>query len=301
MNRVALCVATSRGVSVVRHLLARNPSLAYFICTFPETPGEPPFVGALDKEARAIGSGFDVVRRVERSIPLSHFDPQLCLFVNWRYLVPRAFFDSIPNGAFVFHDSLLPLYRGFSPTVWAIAEGAEMAGASLFLMSEQVDEGPIVDQAAISIGPRESVRQVFDKVTGAYLGILDRSFESLLRGHPRLQEQDHARATYRPRREDSDNKIDWRLDTSTIFNLIRAVTRPYQGAWTELAGDRFRIWWGEPLATPVMPAPGTFVRNHWGLTVSTGSGSLLVTDYSVEPASSDADVSLPTQGRFIAD
>jgi methionyl-tRNA formyltransferase len=168
-------------------------------------------------------------------------------------------------------------------------------------MSEQVDQGPIVDQAAISIGPRESIRQIFEKVTGAYLEILDRSFESLLRGNPRLQEQDHARATYRRRREDSDNRIDWGLDSTTIFNLIRAVTRPYQGAWTKFAGDRLRIWWGEPSAIGTGAPPGTFAYDDSGLTISTGRGSLAVTDYSVDRSGSGADVYMPPQGRFLVD
>jgi methionyl-tRNA formyltransferase len=281
--------------------VAQHPSLGYFICTSPEAPGEPRFVEALAEEARAIGSGFEVTRHVEKSIPLSKFDAQLCLFVNWRFLVPRAFYTSIPKGVFVFHDSLLPKYRGFSPTVWALAEGAERVGASLFRMSEQVDQGPIVDQEAISVGPRESIGMVFERVTDAYLEILDRSFGSLLLGTPPLREQDHAQATYRRRRQDADNRIDWRLDSTTIFNLIRAVTRPYQGAWTDLARDRLRIWWGEPAPIRTPTPPGTFLHEDSGLTVSTGSGSLLVTDYSFDRSGFGPDLSIPPRGCFVAD
>lgn len=286
---------------MVRHLVARHPYLTYFICTFPEAGEEPPFVEPLARAAQEIGCGFEVIRRVERSSPLAHFNAQLCLFVNWRYLVPRSFYAPITNGAFVFHDSLLPKYRGFSPTVWAMAEGEETVGASLFRISDQVDEGPIVDQQAISVGPRESIGEVFGRVTDAYLEILDRSFQSLLSGTPSLREQDHAQATYRRRREDSDNRIDWRLDSTTIFNLIRAVTRPYQGAWTEFAGERLRIWWGEPAENRSETPPGTFVHDRSRLTVSTRSGAFLVTDYSVDGSVSGTDVSVPMQGRFLVD
>ena len=52
-------------------------------------------------------------------------------------------------GAFVFHDSLLPEYRGFAPTVWAIVNGRDHTGATLCHMADEVDSGDIVDQERI--------------------------------------------------------------------------------------------------------------------------------------------------------
>ena len=93
--------------------------------------------------------------------------------------------------------------------------------------------------------------------------------------------QDHAQASYFGGRTPEDGKIDWRGPATGIYNLMRAVTHPYPGAFTSLAGRKLYIWNGRPLAAPAAApdAPGriTLALPGEGLLVATGDGHFLIT------------------------
>jgi len=60
-------------------------------------------------------------------------------------------------------------------------------------------------------------------------------------------------------RRAGDGRIDWSRPALEIYNLVRAVTRPYPGAFTELSGEKFTVWWAIPLPAEAGNAlsPGT--------------------------------------------
>src|SRR5262249_44273378 len=145
-------------------------------------------------------------------------------------------------GAYVFHDSLLPRYRGFSPTVWAMINGESETGATLFAVSEEVDYGDIIAQSRVSINSDETIAEVMERVTDAYLLLLEQNLPRLMSGNVPRTPQDHLRATYTSKRVPEDNRIMWNSPTDVIHNLIRAVTRPYTGAYTYLDDMKLIVW-----------------------------------------------------------
>jgi methionyl-tRNA formyltransferase len=166
----------------------------------------------------------------------------LAFAVNWRFIIPESVYKHATHGPMVFHDSLLPRYRGFSPTVWAIINGENHTGASLFEISPGVDEGEIIDQIRVPIGPDEKISAVFERVTEAYLHSLEKNIEALISGKYAKYRQDLSTVTYCCRRTHADNRINWNDPAKKIYNLIRAVTRPYQGAFTHLNGSPMTVW-----------------------------------------------------------
>jgi len=283
MKTVLLC-ATRRGYRVLERLAPRVPRGDLAVFSFREEPGEPAFLEDIRALANAHGAEFWETRQVGAEKMADFWaanEIDLMLVVSWRYLIPPSIYDRARLGAFVFHDSLLPAYRGFAPTVWAITNGKDHTGATLFRISEEVDAGEIVDQESVPIGPDECIRDVLEHVTLAYLEILDRNLAALQTGTAKLRPQDHRLATYTCRRLAADNGIAWGASTTSIFNLIRAVTRPYPGAWTTWNGQTLRIWSAERLASPpayVGRVPGRVVeiRPGEGVVVLTGDGCLLV-------------------------
>jgi methionyl-tRNA formyltransferase len=161
-------------------------------------------------------------------------------------MVPREIFERPRLGSFVFHDSMLPAYRGFSPTVWAIANGEDHTGVTLFHMDDAVDAGDIVDQERVPIGSNETIRDVLERTTETYLVLLKRNLRALKAGTAPRRAQDHAAATYCRRRTREDNQIDWARPTAEILNLVRAVARPYSGAYTSMSGRQLQIWAAQP-------------------------------------------------------
>jgi methionyl-tRNA formyltransferase len=172
--------------------------------------------------------------------------PDLILSFYYRNLISPEILALPRLGAFNMHGSLLPKYRGRAPVNWAIIHGERKTGVTLHHMTARADAGDIVDQEAVTIGPRENVREVFAKVTVAARKLLARRLDDLTRGTAPRRVQDESQATTCARRGPEDGRIDWTLSADAIFNLIRAVTHPYPGAFIEVGGKRLYIWWALP-------------------------------------------------------
>jgi methionyl-tRNA formyltransferase len=247
--RIVLCCATARGLCFLKRLVELVPNSSLTVCSFREEPHEPPFLEAIQSYAEGVGATFLETKQVGAAKHESFwgarpFDLLFC--ISWRYLVPKEFYSRAKQGAFVFHDSLLPTYRGFSPTVWAIINGEKETGVTLFEMAEAVDSGPVVDQVPVRIEENEDIAAVMEKVTNSYLELLTKNLKNLAEGTARRQVQDATRATYVCKRLIEDNRIHWHRQTGQeAHNLIRAVTKPYPGAYCYLAGRRLIIWSAE--------------------------------------------------------
>lgn len=203
--------------------------------------------------------------------------PDLIVSLYYRHLIPTRLFRTAALGAVNLHGSLLPKYRGRAPVNWAVLHGETQTGATLHHMTGRADAGDIVDQETVPIGPRDTAGEVMAKVAEAAVRVLDRQFDNLVRGAAPRRPQDEALATCFGRRTPEDGRIDWAWPTSRIFNLVRAVTRPYPGAFADWPdGRRLIVWWAEPEARHA--PPGTLLHPHPPI-IGTGDGAVRVTDF----------------------
>jgi methionyl-tRNA formyltransferase len=282
--RVGIACMTPRGIAVTRKVMALRPEVELTVVSAREEGGEPSFFEALRAVTQEHGGHFHEGRNLATLVRKGGFDPSdldLLLLVNWRSLVPASLYRLPRQGTFVFHDSLLPAYRGFSPTCWAIINGEEATGATLFAIADEVDAGDIVGQQRVAIGREDTVMTVMGRVTDAYLSLLELHLEELLAGTADRRPQDHGKATYACRRTAEDNRIDWAASTVAIHNLVRAVTHPYPGAYTSLDGRRLRVWSSRPDPESLNyrgRIPGAVVRldGAGAVAVLTGDGVLIL-------------------------
>lgn len=207
--------------------------------------------------------------------------PDVLLSLYYRNMIPERIFGQAKKGAYNMHGSYLPRYRGRAPLNWAIIHGEDHTGVSLHVMEKSADTGDIVDQEKVAIGPRETAGDLTGRVREAAVRVLGRQLDALLAGNPKKTPQDHARATYFGKRTPEDGRIDWGKSSRDIFNLVRAVTRPFPGAFTEtMWKERLKVWWGEPAEIPSGAhdlRPGTVVCST-PLTVRTLDGAFKITD-----------------------
>jgi len=296
--RIATFCAGRRGLRFLEKLRELAPDDQLVVFSFPEEAHEPPFLDDIRALARAAGATFLEARGLEREDLATFFRDtpiDLLLAVGWRYLIPRKVHGRARLGAFVVHDSLLPRYRGFSPTVWALVNGEPRVGATLFRMVDEVDAGPIVDQAAIEVGPDQSIAEVMEQVTGLYLALLERNLCRLRSGAAVGEPQDERLATFTCRRLPEDNRIDWAAPARRVHDLVRAVARPYPGAFTTFSGRVLRIWsarWVEPGRRFVGAVPGRVTRilPGEGVAVLAGDGEIQLGEVQLEgepPARAD--------------
>ena len=288
--RVILLCATRRGRDFLGKLSDLLPDAELAVFSFREEPGEPPFLDDIRRLAHSRRAEYFEAADVGRPELKGFWEStpgDLMLVVSWRRMIPARLYNRPRLGTYVFHDSLLPRYRGFSPTVWAIANGEDHTGVTLFRIADEADAGDIVDQQKVPIGPDDTIGIVRDRVTRAYLEILERNLPALLRGNAPARPQDPARATTAPRRTPEDNRIDWSAPADCTHNLIRAVTHPYPGAFTTLEGRTLRIWaakpWGgRPFPDRALPGEVFEVQTGAGVGVRTGDGALFVTEVQRE-------------------
>jgi methionyl-tRNA formyltransferase len=289
MRIVTLC-ATQRGYRFIEKLAELVPESELVVFSFREEPWEPPYLDDIRKLTLAKGGQFFETRRVGSSkwVQFWESSPMDLLFaVSWRFMVPTSVYDRARLGAFVFHDSMLPEYRGFSPTVWSIINGEDHTGVTLFEIAEGVDEGDIIAQKRVPIGPDDPIAVVLERVTQTYLDLLEQNLGSLINRNAPRHPQDHSRATYTSKRLPEDNQIEWTASTKSIYNLIRAVSAPYPGAFTYLLGEEIRIWSAIRMSANrnyVGRVAGRIVevRPGEGSVVLTGDGSLLLTKLQME-------------------
>ena len=174
----------------------------------------------------------------------------------YRHMLKQPLLNLPRLGALNLHGSLLPRYRGRVPVNWVLVFGETETGVTLHYMEAKADRGDIVAQRRVPITPEDTAVTLFAQMTAA-AGTLFRETYPLLRtGQAPRRPQDHAQASYCGGRTPADGKIDWTQPATAVYNLMRAVTHPYPGAFTTLAGRKLYIWNGRAMAAPLAAPDG---------------------------------------------
>jgi methionyl-tRNA formyltransferase len=205
--------------------------------------------------------------------------PDLILSVYYRHMIGAKILGLPPLGAWNLHGSLLPKYRGRAPINWAVLHGEPRIGMTLHRMVKAPDAGAVVDQEGVSIDPRDTAEQAFRKVLPCARVVIARQIDALLAGTVKEVAQDESEATYFGGRKPEDGRVLWTQTGRQIFDLIRAVTDPYPGAFTEIAGARLMVWWAEvdsPAARGRRGSPGEILSLD-PLVIATGDGAIELT------------------------
>lgn len=213
--------------------------------------------------------------------------PDMLFSFYYRKIVSPKILEIPPRGCFNLHGSLLPKFRGRSPTNWALVLGEEKTGVTLHEMVRKPDAGRIVAQREVRIGEEDDARSLFLKQVEAFRRMFVEVYPKLLDGTaPRLP-QDESQATTFPGRRPEDGRISWAAPARAIHNLVRAVTRPYPGAFTWLGGRKCFIWKTRPAggaAGSGCSAPGTITASTpQGVLVAAGDGLLELLRVQIPP------------------
>jgi len=211
-------------------------------------------------------------------------EPDFIFSCYYRQMLKSPWLDLPRLGALNLHGSLLPRYRGRCPLNWVLINGETETGVTLHYMEEKPDKGAIVGQKRVAITPEDTAVTLLARMTVAAGALMQETYPLLRAGQaPRLP-QDQGQASYFGGRRPEDGLISWDKDAVAVYNLVRAVTHPYPGAFTYFRGQKLFIWSGKPLADPTEPPSGLrrpgLVAAHVpgeGLLVTTGLGHFLIT------------------------
>lgn len=161
------------------------------------------------------------------------------------------------------HGSLLPRYRGRAPVNWVLVKGETETGVTLHLMTEKPDAGDIVGQEAVPIAFGDTALTLFGKLERSAESLLAELLPRIAAGEIPRRPNEIEKGSYFGGRKPEDGRIDWNRPAAEIYNLVRAVTRPYPGAFAYLSSEKILVWWAVPVPAETFPRsvlPGEQVR-----------------------------------------
>ncbi|MCF6174211.1 MAG: bifunctional UDP-4-amino-4-deoxy-L-arabinose formyltransferase/UDP-glucuronic acid oxidase ArnA [Victivallaceae bacterium] len=206
--------------------------------------------------------------------------PEVIFSFYYRDMLKSAILDIPATGCLNLHGSLLPVYRGRAPINWVLVNGETETGVTLHYMTPRPDDGDIVDQERIAIADDETAKSLHLKATAASDKMLDRILPQIKAGTAERVAQDETKSSYYGGRKPADGAIDWNRPAQEIYNLVRAVTRPYPGAFSHM-GDRKSIFWSVSPIDDVNGKPGTILSTK-PLTIACGTGAIKVNSAQLE-------------------
>ena len=168
--------------------------------------------------------------------------PDIIFSFYYRTVLSPALLDIPPAGCLNLHGSLLPRYRGRVPVNWVLVNGESETGVTLHYMTPQPDAGDIVYQRKTLISDEYTAQSLHEKLAATAAALLDACLPQLRTGSASRLPQDHSLATTYPGRRPEDGEIDWQSSPTQIRNLVRAVTRPYPGAFSYIGGKKCIMW-----------------------------------------------------------
>jgi len=206
-------------------------------------------------------------------------NPSIIYSFSYRHLIPETVLELAPLGAYNLHPSLLPSYRGRAPVNWVLVNGERETGITLHHMVARADAGDIVGQRAVAIDDSDNALTLYRKLVPLCVELITELHPQIVAGTAPRRKMDIARGSYFGRRRPEDGRIDWRWPARRIFNLVRAVTHPYPGAFCFVNGRKLLVWEAKIGAeNGTTGAPGRVVRvaDDGAIEVAAGEGSVIV-------------------------
>lgn len=215
--------------------------------------------------------------------------------ISWRWLIQCS-----KDRLIVFHDSLLPKYRGFAPLVNSLINGESKIGVSAIWGDDEYDSGAIIVQCATSIQYPIKIKDAISIICGCYAKCAETIFEAIACKREIVAiDQEESQATYSVWRDELDYAIDWRQSSASIRRFVDAVGFPYKGAYTSLDGLIVRVRSVVEVTDQVVEnrCPGKVLFLSEGRpVVICGEGMLKIDDAIIE--SNEGPKALSDLGKF---
>ncbi len=232
----------SLGLAMLQNLFLCDPQIEWQV-VHPDDVGDArSIVDDFDDFAKRNNIALSVVKnQIEGRAVLNNVQPDIVFVCGWYWLFNEMDLKVPSLGIWGIHNSLLPKYRGGSPLVWALINGDEIVGTSVFKLSSGIDSGPILHQIEIDVQPDWTIGNVLRQIEDRLIKELPAKWTALLNGDADLVEQDHGNASYCGQRFEHDGRINWALSSREIHNFINAQADPYPGAFCFLGKKKLQL------------------------------------------------------------
>lgn len=166
----------------------------------------------------------------------------LILCLGWSQLLDSELLSLAKMGCIGFHPAELPFNRGRHPLIWALALGLNQTASTFFFMNEGADTGEIVAQKKVTIDYNDDAGMLYKKIMAVAVVQLEEILDSVENGTLTVLSQDARSGNFWRKRGKKDGEIDWRMPSRGIYNLVRALTKPYVGAHFCYKNREYKVW-----------------------------------------------------------
>jgi len=209
--------------------------------------------------------------------------PDLNVMAYVTSILPESILNYPRLGTIQYHPSLLPKHKGGSAISWAIINGENKTGITIFWPDKGIDTGPILLHKEAEISPDDTAGSLyFNKLFPLGVEAIVESVELIKRGAAPRIAQDESQSTSEPLFTEKDAIIDWHQPAGKIYNLIRGAN-PRPGATTNSGSRRFKVFDSELLAGVARGLPGEVVDiTKRGFVVAAPEGAILIKRVQIE-------------------
>lgn len=270
-DKVTLFLMTEKGYSVLRAIAENYPALIDCVVSSRDQNVQKDYYDEIRDYCQETGLVF-----IDRA-DLKDVASSYAVAVSWRWLI-----NLTSTKLIVFHDSLLPKYRGFAPLVLALIKGDNEIGVTALFATGDYDCGDVIAQSKSSISYPIKIQTAIEVLAENYKELAIQLMNLIISGGQVLTgtHQDETQATYSLWRDENDYEIDWSQSADQIKRFVDAVGWPYKGASTVIDGKEARIIDAEVFEDVTIenrtPGKVIFVKQNYPIVVC-GKGLLKIT------------------------
>ncbi len=241
--RVALIGSADFGKAALEAFLNRGDEVVAVFCPPDNPKSTKPEVLKETTIARGLTPlQFSSLKSPEAAQAMIDSQADICVMAYVLQFVPQELVKIPKHGTIQYHPSLLPKYRGPSAINWAIALGEHKTGLTIFRPSDGLDEGAVILQKEVVIGPDDTLGKIyFDHLFPIGIRALLEAADLVVAEKHTETIQDESQANYEGWFDATAAQIHWASHISQIYNLIRAAN-PAPGAWTKLGEQKVQIY-----------------------------------------------------------
>jgi methionyl-tRNA formyltransferase len=168
--------------------------------------------------------------------------PDLIYCFGWSQLIKKEILNIPTKSVVGFHPAELPFNRGRHPVIWALFLGIKQTASTFFLMNEGADTGDIISQELINISYEDNAMSLYNKISDIAKKQIIKFTNEFQNDTLTPKKQNIKLGSSWRKRNVNDGKIDWRMSSLAIYNLVRSLTKPYVGAHFIFDGKEVKIW-----------------------------------------------------------
>lgn len=293
MTKIVICGIQQQAIEIMSYLRSQNIKVTHIVTISYETAvknkSETTWVSYEDyAKENDIQIYYAKSYSFKSTDDINYFKEQefdLLLLGGWQRLISQEIIDTLRFGGIGQHGSseFLPKNRGRSPLNWSIILGKKRLIWNIFFLDSGTDSGEIIDYQMFDINEYDDCKTLYYKVSTSVKRMYARSIPKILNGELKSIKQ-IGEPTYYGKRTAGDGFIDWSGSVHDVNRLIRAVTKPYPGAFALHEDQKIFIWKAQVWDTQL----DFYYNNQYGeivevfdneFVVKCSEGLLLVTEH----------------------